>query len=191
MRGLASPHPFLGCHLLASCSVSSCCLRRTVGFFCLWICFRTVRFWIDSGYSSCVSLRWLWWLFHTCSCEGVPRILRLILGRSHGFSMRPSYSAVTVPVSTWIFWEMTSGIVRLTGMLRSTVDCSFLRQSPEPSLMAATCPVPYVADDCAKMRNFWVMTSRVISAFSAYWLDSGTCMASSTGAEQGDVPVVE
>ena len=39
--------------------------------------------------------------------------------------------------------------------------------------MAATCSVLYVAEDCVKMRIFWVMTSRVISAFNAYWLGSG------------------
>ena len=44
-----------------------------------------------------------------------------------GFSVSPSYSAVTGPVSLprevyrklWIYWEMTSGIFRVTGMLRS------------------------------------------------------------------------
>ena len=36
--------------------------------------------------------------------------------------------------------------------------------------MAATCSVLYVAEECTKMWIFWVMTSRFISAFSAYWL---------------------
>ena len=45
----------------------------------------------------------------------------------------------------WIYWEMASGIFRIRGMLRSTVDFSFMRQSTEPSLMAATCSVLYVA----------------------------------------------
>ena len=65
--------------------MSTCCLRRTV---------RICAF-FDSGCSSCVSPRWLQWLHHTCSCEGVPRILRLILGRSHGFPVSPSRSAAT------------------------------------------------------------------------------------------------
>ena len=64
---------------------------------------------------------------------------------------------------------MTSGIFRIFGMLRSTMDFSFMRQSTEPSLMAATCSVLYVALE----RIFWEMTSRVISTFSAYLLDSG------------------
>ena len=118
VRGLASPHPFLG-------ATSTCCLRRTVwdssGLVMLPYCA-----FFDSGYNSCVSLRWLWWLFHTFPCEGGPRILRLILGRSHGFPMSPSCSAATGSVSLpcevyrklWIYWEMTVGIFRIAGMLR-------------------------------------------------------------------------
>ena len=53
-----------------------------------------------------------------------------------------------------------------------------MRQSTEPSLMAATCSVLYVALERLKMLIFWEMTSQVISAFSAYLLDSDTCMAS-------------
>ena len=68
---------------------------------------------------------------------------------------------------------MTSGIFRISGMLRSMVDFSFMRQSTEPSLTAATCSVLYVALERLKMQIFWEMTSRVISAFSAYLLDSG------------------
>ena len=59
VRGLASPHPILGCHYWKSCWVSPCCLRRTV-LDSSGLRFRIVRFgWFDSGYSSCVSLRWL------------------------------------------------------------------------------------------------------------------------------------
>ena len=68
---------------------------------------------------------------------------------------------------------MIPAIFRITGMLRSTVNCSFMRQSTEPSLMAATCSVLYVALKRLKMWIFWEMTSQVISAFSAYLLDSG------------------
>ena len=50
-----------------------------------------------------------------------------------------------------------------------------MRQSTEPTLMAATCSVLYVALERLKMRIFWEITSRVISAFL---LDSATCMAS-------------
>ena len=57
--------------------------------------------------------------------------------------------------------------------LRSTVDFSFMRQSTEPSLMAATCSVLYVALERLKMRIFWELTSQVISAFSAFLLDGG------------------
>ena len=42
-----------------------------------------------------------------------------------------------------------------------------------PSYLAATCLVLYVALERLKMRIFWEMTSRVISAFSACLLDSG------------------
>ena len=59
MRGLASPHPFLGATSGKLVRVSSCCLRRTV-LDSSGLCFRIVRFaFFDSGYSSCVSLRWL------------------------------------------------------------------------------------------------------------------------------------
>ena len=44
--------------------------------------------------------------------------------------------------------------------------------------MAATCSVLYVALGRLKMLIFCEITSRVISAFSAYLLDSDTCMAS-------------
>ena len=57
-------------------------------------------------------------------------------------------------------------------MLRSTV-LTLLRQSTERSFLAATCSLLYVAEECTTMRTFWVMTSRVISAFSTHWLDSG------------------
>ena len=43
-EGLGIPSPHLGCHLWQTCSVSTCCLRRTVGFFWVWIRFLTVRF---------------------------------------------------------------------------------------------------------------------------------------------------
>ena len=76
-EGLGITSPLLGCHFWQSCSVQCSA-------------------WSVCGYSSCVSLRWLWWLFHTFSCEGGPRILRLILGRSHGFPMSPSCS-VSLP----------------------------------------------------------------------------------------------
>ena len=73
----------------------------------------------------------------------------------------------------WIYFEMTSEIFLITGMLLSTVNCSFVRLSTEPSFMAATCSVLYVALKRLKRRIFWEMTSRVISAFSAYLVDSG------------------
>ena len=47
-----------------------------------------------------------------------------------------------------------------------------MRQSTELSVMAATRSVLYVALERLKMRIFWELTSRVISAFSAYLLDS-------------------
>ena len=50
---------------------------------------------------------------------------------------------------------MTSGIFRISGMLFSTVDFSFMRQSTEPSLTAATCSVLYVYLERLKMRIFW------------------------------------
>ena len=57
--GLGIPSLLLGCHCWQSCSVSACCLRRTV-LDSSGLCFRIVRFaWFDSGYSTCVSLRWL------------------------------------------------------------------------------------------------------------------------------------
>ena len=107
--------------------------------------------------------RCFWLLFHTFSCEGGPRILRLILRQTHGFSLSPSYSAVTCSVSwpwkvfrkLWIYWEMTSGIFRFPGMLRSTV-LTLLRQSTE-----LACMLLRSARTCG------------FSKFSAYWLDSG------------------
>ena len=50
-----------------------------------------------------VWIRWtvfrcFWLLFHTFSCEGGPRILRLLLRQTHGFSLSPSYSAATCSV---------------------------------------------------------------------------------------------
>ena len=120
-----------------------------------------------------------WLHFHAFPCEGGPRILRSILGQTRIF-YEPSYSAVTGSVSLprevyrklWIYWEMTSGIFSITGMLRSTVVA---RQSTEPlwpSYPAGTCLVLY-AEECTKVRIFCEFTSRVVSACSAYWLDSG------------------
>ena len=111
-EGLGIPSPLLGCHFWQSCSVSTCCLRRTVWDSSGPVMLPCCAF-FDSGYSSCVSLRWLWWLFHTFPSEGGPRILRLILGRSHGFPTSPSCSAATDSVSLpcevyrkfWIFWK--------------------------------------------------------------------------------------
>ena len=58
-EGLVIPSPHLGCHHWQSCSVSTCCPRRAV-LDSSGLCFRIVRFaWFHSGYSSCVSLRWL------------------------------------------------------------------------------------------------------------------------------------
>ena len=67
-----------------------------------------------------------WLLFHTFPFEGGLRILRSILGQTHGFPVSPSYSAaiglVSLPCEVyrkpWIYWEMTSGIFRIAGMLR-------------------------------------------------------------------------
>ena len=91
VRGLASPHPFLVPLLAGLFGVFV--LLETYSFGFLW--FRIVRFlWSYSGYSTCVSRRWLWLLFHTFQCECGQRILRSILGE------------------ILIYWEMTSIIFR-------------------------------------------------------------------------------
>ena len=146
-EGLGNPSPLLGCHYWQSCSVSTCCLLR--------------RTFLDSSFSGYASVLCallgltadtvhvsffggFWLLFRTFPCEGGLRILRSILGR-HGFSMSPSYSAVTGSVSLprevyrklWIYWEMTSGIFSVTGMLRSSVvarSCISLRSFSAPRI---------------------------------------------------------
>ena len=72
--------------------------------------------WLYSGYSTCVSRRCFWLLFHTfrVKVDSDPEVdSRTVFG----VSTNPSYAAVTVPVSVprelyrilWIYWEMTSG----------------------------------------------------------------------------------
>ena len=62
--------------------------------------------------------------------------------------MSPPYSAVTVPVS------LPREVYRILWI------CPLLHQSTE-------------LQECMKMQIFWEFTSGVVSAFSAYWLDSG------------------
>ena len=83
---------------------------------------RVIRFWLCSGYSSCVSLWWLWLLFHTFQCDGGQRILRSILGQTMYFlwatRIRLSLSGVCRVRCTG-----NSGLKYFlySGMLRSTV----------------------------------------------------------------------
>ena len=92
-----------------------------------------------------------------------------------GVSTSPSCSAVScsgrVQETLDLLWDDFRNFPYYR-YARSTVDFSFMRQSTEPSLMA-TCSVLYVALESLKMRIFWELTFRVISAFSAYLLDSG------------------
>ena len=65
--------------------------------------------------------------------------------------------------------------MRFPRMLRSTVltlPCVSTQSFCGPSYLAATCSVLYVALECLKC-VLCVRISRFISAFSAYWLDSG------------------
>ena len=82
-EGLGISSPLLGCHLWQTCSVSACCLRRTLWLLDLVasvLCVLLARKWIlnmrQSGF---------WLLFHTFQCEGGPRILRSILGQTKYF----------------------------------------------------------------------------------------------------------
>ena len=75
-------------------------------------------------------------VFHTFQCEGGPRILRSFHIQTSVFLRAPRTRqslvlclAVEEYRKLWIYWEMTSGIFRFSGMLRSTVDFSFMRQS--------------------------------------------------------------
>ena len=152
-RDLASPHPFPGA---IYCSLVRC-LRVA----------RDVQFWILLGLSVLcafglaadtvhVSVFCGLWLFHTFPCEGGPRILRSILGQTHGFSSSPSYSAVTGSVRIFV------------------LSVCFVRQwlhALASVYGAVTCSSLYVAEECRNAGFFWEFTSGVVSAFSAYWLD--------------------
>ena len=72
-EGLGIPSPLPGCHFRRSCSVSACCLRRTLwllGLVASVSCVLLARLWIRR--------RCFWLLCHTFPCEGRPRILRSI-----------------------------------------------------------------------------------------------------------------
>ena len=95
----SSGHYSSGSSFLAGLFGVGCCLTRkrfghfwekTSGTFPY-----TVLSWLDNGYSSCVSRRCFWFLFHTFPCERRPRILRSILGQFHEFSTSPSYLGCT------------------------------------------------------------------------------------------------
>ena len=101
-EGLGIPSP--GCHLWQTCSVSGCCLRRTLWVLCL------------VASVSCV-FGAFGLLFHTFRVK-VDSDPEVVSRTDQVFSMSPSYAAVTVPVSVprevyrtpLFYWEMTSGI---------------------------------------------------------------------------------
>ena len=123
-EGLGIPSPLLGCHYWQSCSVSACCLSLWILLGYASVLCALLGLTVDTVHVSVFGGFWL--LFHTYPGEVGPRILRSILGRTHRFSTSLSYSAVTGSVSLprevyrklWIYWEMTSGFFRTTGMLR-------------------------------------------------------------------------
>ena len=96
-EGLGIPSHLLGCHFWQSCSVSTCCLRRRVwdssGSGYVSILCALLGSTADTVHVSVFGGFWL--LFHTFPCDGGPRILRSILGLTHGFSTSPSHAAVT------------------------------------------------------------------------------------------------
>ena len=155
VRGLASHHPFSGA-FWQSCSVSSCC--PNVQFWILLGFFRIVRLLGSTADTVHVSVWWRLVSFHTYPCEGVRRIQRAILGQTYRFSTSSLLWKSLVRClpregyrKLWIYREMTSGMLRFTGMLRSWQ------------------PLVWCYDNA----RFSGRISRVISAFSPCWLYSG------------------
>ena len=72
VRGLASPHPFLGWHYWQSCSLSACCLGCTVwdssGSGYASVLCALLGLTVDTVHVSVYGGFWL--LFHTFPCEG-------------------------------------------------------------------------------------------------------------------------
>ena len=174
---------------------------------------------LDSGYSLCVSLRWLLVHFHTFFYM-ILDSLRLLQDQKASFPRIKAALAVDICsgmcmagsagyVASYAVFPPLLGRPMLPGtmmaglLVRCTSLCSLIcRQAQSglvgdfriqrnawidsgcnicgslrivcgPSYLAVTCSVLYVADECTKMRIFWEFTSRVVSVFSAYLLDSG------------------
>ena len=69
MMGLASPHPPSWVPLLASCSVSACCLRRTLWLLGL-VAFVLCAFGSAPDTVHVAVFGGFWLLFHKFQCEG-------------------------------------------------------------------------------------------------------------------------
>ena len=143
--GISSPLP--GCHFWHHVPET-----YSLGFF--W--FRVVRRWTSDPEVDF----WTIWRFlraprirqslvRCLGRGGVQETLDLLGGDFRNF-----------PFSRYASFDSVDALASVYGALRLLV-------------LAATCSVLYVALERAMMRIFWEMTSRVISAFSAYWLDSG------------------
>ena len=170
-EGLGIPSPLLGCHFGRSCSVSRCCLRSISDLDSfgrsLPSCFRILQF-LGSQRIQCMRQSpVLLVIFHTCPCEGGPRILKLILGQNLVFLRAPSYSAVHLFCVLAV--EGVQETLDLLGDDLRNFPC-YQYASFDSELLVH--PSVYGAP-VRGSHLFWEMTSLVISAFSAYLLDNG------------------
>ena len=135
-EGLGIPSNLLGCHSWQSCSVSACCLRRTLwllGLVASVLCALLARQWILNMCQSSVAFG----CYSSFLCESGPWILRSIHIQTFGVSTSPlvfgSHWFGVLPWEVyrklWIYWEMTSGLFRFTGCFvhSSRIVLSFCR----------------------------------------------------------------